>query len=146
MVAVPRSRRRDDQAGFTLVELLVTVTLMGITFIIVLGAISTFSRATSVQRTASDLDGALRTYVERLNDVGYANCASTYAVAAGNLPSGYLSKYQPTVTVKYWNGDPNASYGPSCPSPDAGAQQLTVQLKSTATGQQDSLTVVKRSA
>src|SRR5262249_16798571 len=68
MRSLPRSRtrRHDDEAGFTLGELLVTVTIMGISFVIILGGIAVFSRATTVQRGSADLDTAMRTYVEQL--------------------------------------------------------------------------------
>ena len=47
---------------------------------------------------------------------------------------------------KYWDGiNPNpAVYGPTCPTPDKGAQQLTVTLTRTSDGQKDSLVIVKR--
>ena len=47
---------------------------------------------------------------------------------------------------KYWDGiNPNpAVYGPTCPTPDKGAQQLTVTLTRSSDGQRDSLVIVKR--
>lgn len=138
--------RRDDDAGFTLVELLVTVTIMSLAFMIILGAISVFMRSTTVQRTSADLDGAMRTYVERLDAVAYTPCASSYAVSAANLPAGFLAKFQPTVTAKYWDGNPSpAGYGTSCTAAtDKGAQQLTVTMQRVSNGQQDSFVIVKR--
>jgi prepilin-type N-terminal cleavage/methylation domain-containing protein len=142
----PRSQRCDDDAGFTLVELLVTVTIMSLAFVVILGAIAVFMRSTTVQRTSADLDGAMRTYVERLDAVAYTPCASSYAVPAANLPAGFLSKFQPTVTAKYWDGNPSpADYGTSCTAAtDKGAQQLTVTMQRVSNGQQDSLVIVKR--
>jgi prepilin-type N-terminal cleavage/methylation domain-containing protein len=146
MIARFRTARRDEQAGFTLVELLVTVTIMSLAFVVILGAIAVFMRTTSVHRTSADLDGAMRTYVERLDAVTYTPCATTYAVPAANLPAGFLAKFQPTVTAKYWDGNPSpAAYGTSCTAPtDKGAQQLTVTVRRVSNGQQDTLVVVKR--
>ena len=45
-----RSVRRDEQAGFTLVELLVTMSIMAIAFVVILGAISVFFSSTRVHR------------------------------------------------------------------------------------------------
>ena len=47
MIARLRSVRRDEQAGFTLVELLVTMTIMALAFTVILGAISVFFASTT---------------------------------------------------------------------------------------------------
>ena len=123
-----------------------TVTIMSLAFMIILGAIAVFTRSTSVQRTSADLDGAMRTYVEHLDAIAYTPCATTYAVTSANLPPGFLAKFQPTVTTKYWDGNPfPAGYGTTCTAAtDKGAQQLTVTMRRASNGQQDSLVVVKR--
>ncbi len=50
MMSRLRSVRRDEQAGFTLVELLVTMSIMAIAFVVILGAISVFFSSTRVHR------------------------------------------------------------------------------------------------
>jgi prepilin-type N-terminal cleavage/methylation domain-containing protein len=135
-----RAPRRDDDAGFTLIELLVTVTIMSLAFMIILGAIAVFMRSTTVQRTSADLDGAMRTYVERLEATGYdAQCPTNYSAVP--VPNGFTA----VIEVKYWDGNPvPATYGPTCPGPsDKGAQQLTVTMRRVSNGQQDSLVIVK---
>ena len=59
------------------------------------------------------------------------------------VPSGFTASSR---RPKYWDGiNPNpAVYGPTCPTPDKGAQQLTVTLTRNSDGQQDSLVIVKR--
>ena len=132
MIARLRSLRRDEQAGFTLVELLVTMTIMALAFTVILGAISVFFASTRVHRASADLDAAMRTYVEKLNDAGYS---------AVPVPSGFTASIQ----TKYWDGNPApAAYGTICATPDKGAQQLTVTLTRNADGQKDSLVIVKR--
>ena len=140
MVAHFRASHRDDDAGFTLIELLVTVTIMSLAFVIILGAIAVFMRSTGVQRASADLDGAMRTYVERLEATGYddMHCPADYSAVP--VPTGFTA----VVQVKYWDGNPApANYGPTCPANDKGAQQLTVTLKRVSNGQQDSLVIVK---
>jgi len=142
MITRLRSARRDEQSGFTLVELLVTMTIMAIGFVVILGAISVFLSSTRVHRASADLDAAMRTYVERLADAPYVDCATTTAYNSVSVPAGFTAAVQP----KYWDGiNPNpAVYGTTCPTPDKGGQQLTVTLTRAADGQKDSLVIVKR--
>ena len=137
-----RSARRDEQSGFTLVELLVTMSIMAIAFIVLLGAISVFFSSTRIHRASADLDAAMRTYVERLADASYVDCATPTSYNTVAVPAGFTATVQP----KYWDGiNPNpAVFGPTCPTPDEGGQQLTVTLTRTTDGQKDSLVIVKR--
>jgi prepilin-type N-terminal cleavage/methylation domain-containing protein len=141
MITFLRSVRRNDESGFTLVELLVTVTIMSIAFVVVLGAIAVFLRTTSVHRTSADLDGTMRTYVERLSNAPYTDCATgttyTSAIAA---PGGYTA----SIDVRYWDGNPAPSGFATTCTTDHGAQQLTVTLQRSSNAQQDSLVIVKR--
>jgi prepilin-type N-terminal cleavage/methylation domain-containing protein len=137
------SRNRHDE-GFTLVELLVTVTIMALTFMVLFGAISVFVKSTTVHRTTADLDRATRSYVEQLDGVAYANCATSYSVAPSDLPADFSTKFQPAITVKYWDGTPApAGFTTSCPATDLGVQQLTLTMTRVGDGQQDQLTIVK---
>jgi prepilin-type N-terminal cleavage/methylation domain-containing protein len=141
MMSRLRSVRRDEQAGFTLVELLVTMTIMSIAFIVMLGAIGVFFSSTRVHRASADLDAAMRTYVEKLADAGYdRTCPTDYSAVP--VPSGFTASIQ----AKYWDGvNPNpAVYGPTCATPDMGAQQLSITLTRNSDGQRDSLVIVKR--
>jgi prepilin-type N-terminal cleavage/methylation domain-containing protein len=143
-----RTLRRESEAGFTLVEMLVTISIMAIAVIIILGAIAVFLRTSSVHRTSADLDSAMRTYVERLDQVAYVPCASSYSVPAANLPAGFLAMYEPTIAVQYWDGVPTpAGYGGTCTvATDKGAQQVTVTLRKVGDSHADSLVIVKRQA
>jgi prepilin-type N-terminal cleavage/methylation domain-containing protein len=140
MMSRLRSARRDDQAGFTLVELLVAMTIMAGGFIVILGAISVFLSSTRTHRASADLDAAMRTYVEKLADASYdRTCPTDYNSVA--VPSGFTA----TIGMKYWDGNPApAGYGITCASPDTGAQQLTVTLTRTSDGHKDTLVIVKR--
>jgi prepilin-type N-terminal cleavage/methylation domain-containing protein len=134
-------RSRDEQAGFTLVEILVTVAIMGVAFVVILGAIGVFFSSTRVHRSSADLDAAMRTYVENVKAAPYSNvCPAGYGSVA--VPSGFTA----TVQVDYWDGNPApAGWGSNCAAA-TGAQRLTVTLKQESTGQADSLVVVKRKA
>jgi prepilin-type N-terminal cleavage/methylation domain-containing protein len=142
MIARLRSVRRDGEAGFTLVELLVTMSIMAIAFIVMLGAISVFFSSTRVHRASAELDAAMRTYVEKLADAPYVDCATSTSYNSVSVPAGFAVSVQP----KYWDGiHPNpAVYGPTCPTPDKGAQQLTVTMTRNSDGQKDRIIIVKR--
>jgi prepilin-type N-terminal cleavage/methylation domain-containing protein len=138
MRARPRSRAGTHEAGFTLIELLVAIAIMAIAFVVVLGAISVFWRSTSIHRSTADLDGAVRTYSERLATAPYdAACPVDYSAVP--VPTGYAASISPAV----WTGATPAAFSP-CPAADLGVQQLTVALTHTASGQRDEFVVVKR--
>lgn len=129
---------RVDEAGFTLVELLVTIAIMALAFVVILGAIGVFFRSSSVHRAAANLDGAARTYVERLEGATYdTTCPMDYSGVA--VPAGYTAQ----VDAQNWTGTTPAAFAP-CPAADTGAQQLTVTLTDTASGQRDQFVIVKR--
>ena len=85
----------------------------------------------------------MRTYVEKLADASLRRlCDPDRPTTRLPVPAGFTATVQP----KYWDGiNPNpAVYGPTCPAPDKGAQQLTVTLTRSTDGQKDSLVIVKR--
>ena len=118
------------------------MSIMAIAFIVMLGAISVFFSSTRVHRASADLDAAMRTYVEKLSDARSTTVTCPTDYSAVPVPAGFTASVQP----KYWDGiNPNpAVYGPTCPTPDKGAQQLTVTLTRSSDGQKDSLVIVKR--
>jgi prepilin-type N-terminal cleavage/methylation domain-containing protein len=116
--------RRDR--GVTLIELLVTIAIMGIAFASILGGMGLFVKTESVQRSNARLDTEIRTYAEQLLGQPYVNCAAPATYAAAVAPAGYSS----TLTVAYWDGNLPAVFTPACTS-DKGLQQLTIVLRTT---------------
>jgi hypothetical protein len=112
---------------------------MGMAFAALLGGLAVFFRASGVQRSASDLDSAIRTYVENVVDAAYVDCATSYTVTAP--PSGMSA----TVTIRYWDGeaDPAGFTTGSCSS-DKGTQQITVTMTQASSNASQTLTIVKR--
>jgi type II secretory pathway pseudopilin PulG len=111
-----------------LVEILVAVTILGISIVGIFGALSTFLEAGTVDRSVANVDQVLRTYSEGLIATSYLNCASSY----------------PSVTLRYWNGDNPATFASSC-GVDKGVQQISVTVQS-ATGQSAPLVIAKNSS
>lgn len=133
--------RARSVEGFTLVEVMVTVTIMALAFVTILEGVAVFFHSTTVRRSTATLDTAARTYSTSLNNAAYVNCAASYAATpdAGTTAS---------VAIDYWNGDnAPASFTDrtTClANGDKGAQRLQFTLTDTNTSQTDQLTIVKR--
>lgn len=99
-----------SEAGTTLIELLVTIAIMGIAFVGVLGGIGTAIIGTDVQRKDSTSGVVLTSAAEKLtaDTVTYQPCAN----------AAYFTSFLPTTTpgflvevtrVSLWDGKPDAS-------------------------------------
>ena len=141
---------RRLERGETLLELLVTVTIMGTAFVGILAGIGTTFMATDSHRQEATAEGVLRNYAERIQDptdVPYVDCAtaSSYTSPTGfSLPASDWSAS--VVSVLSWQGDTPATFGATCPSPDEGLQRLTLQVKSPDGAHQavETIVIVKR--
>ncbi len=137
-------RERPDEstavAGFTLIEIVVAVAILGIAIVGIFGAMATFLQAGRIDRSVSDLDQVVRTYTETMNGVSYVSCAASYPSVT--LPGGYTFSAGPTV--KYWNGDNPATFAASCGT-DKGVQQISATIRQTASSQTQSALLVKNS-
>jgi type II secretory pathway pseudopilin PulG len=147
--ARPGARARGSR-GETLLELLVTVSIVGTAFMGILAGIGTTFNATDSQRKGATAESVLRSYAERIGDptdVPYVNCATT---ATYGSPTGFAlpaAGWSASVTtVNQWQGDTPPTFTPSCPSPDKGLQQLTLTVTSPAGAHQltANLVIVKR--
>jgi len=141
------------EQGETLLELLMTITIMGIMFVAVLMGVATAISASTTNRDESTAEGVVRAYADRIidsKDVAYVNCAttSTYATPPGfTMPTGWTAS---VTNVAFWQGNnpPTFAALPSCvPANDNGLQQLTLRVQSPPGGKQqatETLVVVKR--
>jgi prepilin-type N-terminal cleavage/methylation domain-containing protein len=128
------SRRHQD--GFTLVELILAIAIMGIVFVAVFSGLATFFKVSASQRSNADMDVVVRQYVEQVSSTqtAYAGC-SPGAYGSVTLPpasgsSSYSFASGPTVT--YWEGDNAATFNPSCATYNAnGVQLITVTIQHT---------------
>jgi type II secretory pathway pseudopilin PulG len=144
---VTRLARARREAGETLVELLVTITIMGIAFGAILAGVGVAIASSDSHRQESTAEGVLRNYAERLTDqkdVPYVACAGPSSYAA--VPPGFSAPIGWTVSitgVSYLQGD--NTFGGAC-SPDRGAQQLTLRAESPhpKNGATEQVVIVKR--
>jgi type II secretory pathway pseudopilin PulG len=121
-------RLRDDR-GESLIELLVTVVIMGFTMVAVVGGLLTAVQMSDVHRKQTNAGVVAQRLAEGVAQAAYVNCAAGYPTAG--VPSGYTA----TVGVRYWDAAWNAGstaspWKTACPSPDQGVQQVTVRVAS----------------
>lgn len=135
-----------DQRGETLLEILVSVSIMGVCFVAVIAGIGTTLLATDTHRQEATAEAVLRTYAERMQDpadVAYVACATT---ATYTTPVGFTlptAGWSASVTlVQSWQGDTPPTFSATCPSPDKGVQQLTLRVQSPVGNHRATETVV----
>ena len=149
--------RAESDAGFTLIEVLIAMVILGIGFTALLAAMGVaFSGATSF-RQQSDAGGVALSAAERVKGAAYVNCAttSTYQSTARAITfpstwgSAAVAQLQVTVTsVQYWDGTKFASANACLDATSSllRLQLVTVQAVSPDTRAIESLIVVKRDA
>jgi len=114
--------RTDD--GVTLIELLVTLTILGIGFVAVLAGLATSSASSDQLRNAAGADTVLRSFAEHVKGAAYTSCAR--AAEAYDQPLDHYPGFTTDVTVSSW--DPEAGKQP-CRSPDRGLQLVEVSVR-----------------
>lgn len=133
-------RRAHGERGETLVELLVTVVIMGSAIVALVAGVATAVASSDTHRQDATAEGVMRSYAERVQNTAYSDCATSYAPGY-SVPPGWTA----TITsIQYLQSD-DASYGSTCSS-DLGAQQITLHVVSphTKNGADQTLVVVKR--
>ncbi len=113
---------------------MVTVAIMGIAFVAILTGVAIAISASDSHRQEATGEGIVRSFAERVidpKDTPYVPCASAgdYQDPSGfELPAGWSASI---TSVAYLQpGEPPQAYGGGCPSPDLGAQQITLQVRS----------------
>jgi type II secretory pathway pseudopilin PulG len=136
-----RQRGRDD--GETLIEILISIAILGIVVVGLGAAIAFAVRASGIHRGQAQASQYLHNYAETLQSE-YKPCAANPSaayvadLAALGTPTGFSA---PTVDVAAWNG---TSFNAGCSGPDLGLQRVTLTLTSTAGQGDESLVVVIR--
>jgi prepilin-type N-terminal cleavage/methylation domain-containing protein len=135
-----RGRLRDDEAGYTLTEVLAALIVLGVAITAIISAMGSSIIASDIHRKIVTDDAIVRSYAERLEAAPYVDCAtpsnSEYSAAGVNLDLNNWPGYSATVVkVEYWNGDgafAGGGFTASC-SPDRGLQRITLEARSSTT-------------
>jgi prepilin-type N-terminal cleavage/methylation domain-containing protein len=131
----------DGEAGFSLVEVMVTIAIISIAFVALVGGMFTSIKAARIHREEAVADTILRDSAELLKD------ATTSYVPCGSGPAGAYSavvdpsmrrtvdgiNYSAHVTsVECWAGSRSAGAGQfATGSTDRGLERITVEVTSS---------------
>jgi prepilin-type N-terminal cleavage/methylation domain-containing protein len=137
-------RRHQGEEGYTLTEVLVALTILAVSVVAIVGAMSSTIFASRVHRSIVTGDTAVRAYAAQIQQAAYVPCAGTtgpnqYPIMQ-DMPGGV------TVTIakiQYWNGATPAAYGASCTT-DQGVQRITILAQPQANAGKQTLVVLKR--
>jgi Tfp pilus assembly protein PilV len=132
---VPRRSLAGD-AGLTLVEVLLTVAILGVGVVVVVGGMMTSIKVSAQGSQAAEGQVAIRAYAEAVAGVTYAPCAMTYAAPGFTAPTGWTAS---PPTVSYWTG---STFSTSCGT-DRGLQRVRLRL-TAADGSIETLLIAKR--
>lgn len=139
----------ENDRGETLVELLLTIVIMGIAVAAIIGGLMTSIQLSDVHRKQASAGAYARDFAEAVAQstagTGYTACAaagaaSPYKAAAVGYtpPSGFTAS---VTSVKYWS----STGWVTTPCSDSGLQQVTVQVQSAdARATETSVLVVRK--
>jgi prepilin-type N-terminal cleavage/methylation domain-containing protein len=133
-----------NERGFSLIEVLVTVVIVGIAFAVFVSGMGTAVVASDYHRKQAVVQASTRNLAEAVKAANYVNCATpgSYAAAVQSALADNLSTYSASVTaVKYWNG---TSFVTSSCTTDQGLQLISLRVKSTDNRGVMTVDVVKR--
>jgi prepilin-type N-terminal cleavage/methylation domain-containing protein len=143
----------DSDAGFSLVEIMIAVAIVGITFAAILGGLLSSITVSAFQRKEAIADSIVRSAAELVKASGqtpYKNCAKPgeYSLKDLSVPSDFTV----TITdVAYWSwdgqpvpGNYSVGFTSSCPTPDNGIQRITISATSSDGQATETVQVIKR--
>ena len=154
-------RKGRGEAGETLAELLVTISILGLAVVVLVGALGTTIMASTSHREHSTADTIARSIAETLknpdatgaNPDRYVNCAKPTDYPIVDVDT---TGYTPTLAISYWkrnssaaheqsDGERNPDFVDVCPTKDQGLQLITVTVKSEgAKAESATVSVLKR--
>ena len=152
-------KKRCEQTGETLVEILVSTTLLGIVGIGIIGAIASVLISTDIDRKSSQSEVIIRSFAASIQRAPFRTCATPANFGTEfSAPDPFVA----TVTdVSYWDGTrptvvPTVSpapkqssalnFGPCSNGTDHGLQQVKLEVSRRGASRlgRAELTIVKR--
>jgi len=136
-----------DEAGTTLVEVLVATAILGIGVLAVVGGMATSIIGTDHHRKQAQAHTVLVSAADVVKSQAanpYQACATTGTYAPGSgvtLPAGWSGASISVRSITYWNG---STFAASCPALDSKLQLIEVQVATPDGRATESVAVVKR--
>ena len=136
-----------EQRGDTLVEILMTIVIIGIAFTGILAGLATSSRMSGIHKQQANADVVLTSAAESVKKQTYVACPlvalTSYSPTSGvTLPSGWSASNVTITSITKWNG---TSFQASCPAVDQDLQIVTIQVVTpTNPSTTETIEVVKR--
>lgn len=140
-----------DDRGETLVEVLVSVVILGVAGVAILAGLQMSVAASDIHRKQTTGGAYARSYAEAIEEYvasdasHYVACAggSAYAPAtvgfAASLPAGYSASHSAALRVP-----PGGGPAVACSGNDTGVQQIEITVKSTDERAVERLTILLR--
>jgi prepilin-type N-terminal cleavage/methylation domain-containing protein len=125
-------------AGFSLVETLIAVAILGLGVVTVVSGMMTSITISDLDRRQAEGQTALRAYAEAVTGDTYTGCAASYPAAAFTTPTGWTA----AMTVAYWSAG-TSTFTPTCGT-DSGLQRVTLTMTATDGRGSESLRLGKR--
>ena len=126
----PRTgRARPKDAGESLVELLVSITIFGIAVVAILGALSMSASSSSLHEGQAKAQNLLRNWAEEVSAAPFQPCAGPDDIGLPSAVPAALADLQPQVLdVAYWNKDTLDFFG-TCSGPsNSGVHRVTLSV------------------
>lgn len=140
-----RMRDRTGQKGLTLIELLVTVSILGVSFVVIVGGLGTAILGSDYHHRQVNADATVRTVADEVRSLEYEDCATGPFYQTELEDSGYIAPtgYDVLVSeVGYLTGD---DFETTCPGGgDEGLQLVKITVTAQERSVQESIEVVKR--
>jgi prepilin-type N-terminal cleavage/methylation domain-containing protein len=146
-----------SQDGFSLAELLITIVLVGVTFVAILTGLMTTIRVSAAHRSQATTDAVVRSAAEWVKDTQHnpyrttCNGRAMYSLDGLAMPTGYTVQI---TQVEYWDGVAPTATGTynlaphitgSCPAGgDKGLQRITIVATSSDGQATETVQVMKR--
>lgn len=138
-----RGRAPGAEHGFTLVEMLLAVAILGLGVVTALGGMMTSITSADIDRSAAVAAGVVRAYAEAVAGDSYSSCATSYPANGFTAPAGFST----SSTVAYWDpaaGGGTGAFVATCPATDSGLQRVTLTVAATDGRASEELQVAKR--
>ena len=147
----PQRVALSGESGVTLIEMLVTVVIMGIAFVAIVGGMTTSIFGSDLHRKQATAETVLRSYGESVKTkAGWDGCSATaagYMPAAVGFTNPNAAQFSVAATaVQFWvPSGSTGSWAPSCPGgADTGLQKVSLRVQSLDGRATETLDVVRR--